>query len=295
LKPKEIGAVLICDLEGYMQKVLYDSLAISTVEMTGKKLQNCFTPDSAKTFRYFTREVMKTGASFGSTVKCQDHQQCLSLNLTGVLLEGNILLIATMARPETGFDRLYDDISALNNELINTRRELAKKNAELDQLASVDALTGVSNRRIILQRVDEHFRLARRYGIIFSLIMADLDRFKLINDTYGHLTGDKVLKIIAGIIFRSLRETDYAGRYGGEEFLILLANTGPDEAVQAAERIRRTVSETRFEAENGLAFDVTVSLGIATCHDDASLEEMIERADKALYRAKQKGRNRVEA
>jgi len=289
------GSALLCDLKGHITRILYDGLDIFSSGLAGKPLGSILTTKSGKKFRQVLKTIVDKGACFGAVIECNNFEQCMGLNISGTLVEDSVLLIVVKARPESGFDRLYDQLTILNNELINAKRELAKKNVELDALASVDALTGISNRRVIIAQASENFRLARRYGITFSLIMADLDRFKLINDTYGHLTGDKVLSQTGSIISRSLRDTDHAGRYGGEEFLVILASTSADEAGRVAERIRQSVAETRFSNETGRTFQVTISLGVATYKGDIDIEAAIDRADKALYRAKQKGRNRVEA
>ena len=133
---------------------------------------------------------------------------------------------------------------------------------------------------------------AKRSHMPLTVIMADIDRFKGVNDTYGHLAGDQALKTVAEHLKTSLRETDCIARYGGEEFAMILFNTQPEDALMVADRVRETLSDVPIQFGNQ-TFQITMSLGIATMYpDDAiSREELIDRADKALYRAKSAGRN----
>ena len=162
--------------------------------------------------------------------------------------------------------------------------------------AVTDNLTGMANRRAFFEEADREFKKARRYGRPLTLIMIDLDCFKKVNDTFGHLTGDRVLKAVAGEIGRTLRidSSDRVCRYGGEEFLVMLAETGAGPAAAAAERLRRRVEELRIDTESGPAA-VTISLGVAGFRGEAglTLERLISLADDAMYAAKAAGRNRV--
>lgn len=149
-----------------------------------------------------------------------------------------------------------------------------------------DPLTGLANRRLMEMIIDEGFARAQRYARPLSIIMLDIDDFKKYNDTYGHPAGDKLLSDIAQIISKDARESDLVARYGGEEFLLMLSEAGASEAHGAAERIRKEVEEKRI---------VTISLGVATYKQGMQRkQDLINRADEALYLAKQKGKNRVE-
>jgi diguanylate cyclase (GGDEF)-like protein len=169
----------------------------------------------------------------------------------------------------------------------------AQLHDQVARLATTDGLTGIPNHRKFQERlVDEFERQNRRPGY-FSLIMLDVDHFKQINDTFGHPVGDQVLKRLAAILSRMLRKVDTVARYGGEEFSLLLHNAGKREALRLAERIRKTVEDTRFEV--GIhRIPVTVSMGVATFPEDTRLRQnLLEQADQALYAAKKSGRNRV--
>ena len=168
--------------------------------------------------------------------------------------------------------------------------ELQSAIEDMQQRASIDALTGALNRRRIEELAQTEMARHDRYGHPVSLVFADLDKFKEINDSWGHGTGDIVLKGFCNVLSQSLRSTDIFGRWGGEEFLLLLPNTGRSQAAFVAERVRSTLAAWTFP----LPRKVTASFGVATRIEGEDLQAWIERADTALYRAKQHGRNRVE-
>jgi two-component system cell cycle response regulator len=159
--------------------------------------------------------------------------------------------------------------------------------------ATRDGLTGLVNRREIDLRADAAVKLAERHGRPLSCLMADLDHFKRINDRFGHAAGDGVLHEAARRILAACRLSDVIGRYGGEEFLVLLPETGSEDAVTAGDKLRRVLSESPVKLDD-LSIPVTVSIGVATLAVGMGVAELYEAADQALYRAKQLGRNRTE-
>jgi diguanylate cyclase (GGDEF)-like protein/PAS domain S-box-containing protein len=161
-------------------------------------------------------------------------------------------------------------------------------------MATMDQLTGVANRRHFMDLAEREAYRAQRYGHDLSLVMIDLDHFKRINDTHGHAAGDRVLEEVCRVCGRELRESDLLGRMGGEEFAALLVECGLDEALAAAERLRRAVASRPVEGPEG-AIRVTLSLGAAQLRPSESLSELLGRADRALYAAKRAGRDRVAA
>ena len=169
-------------------------------------------------------------------------------------------------------------------------------NARLEQLAQTDPLTQLLNRRALTERINAEMERALRYDSSLSLLMVDLDHFKRINDTYGHLVGDDVLRDFAKLLTATIRTTDVVARYGGEEFLVLLPEADEAGAEHFAERIRAAVEKQEFGARVGHpALKLTASIGVATfpAARIESLEDLLARADAALYRAKADGRNRV--
>ncbi|UAW98811.1 diguanylate cyclase [Halopseudomonas nanhaiensis] len=173
------------------------------------------------------------------------------------------------------------------------KRQLESANAQLQELALRDGLTGLLNRRYWEQCVEREFARHMRYDTPVSLVMFDIDHFKAVNDTYGHQTGDEVIREVARVTRNMARETDYAGRYGGEEFVVLLPDTDLNGGRQFAERLRLAICKLRVDHE-GKPLQFTVSLG-AACLDSKmnTHAELVERADKALYQSKENGRNQT--
>ncbi len=170
-----------------------------------------------------------------------------------------------------------------------------KLEAELFHQASYDELTGVSNRRHFLMQAEQEMRRARRFGRDMSIMMIDIDHFKPINDKFGHASGDVVLSGLVKASLESLRESDIMGRLGGEEFGVILPETGLSAAIDAANRLRQHLSERPIITPKS-AVTCTASIGVAQLKEqDGTIDDMLARADEALYRAKEGGRNRVEA
>jgi two-component system cell cycle response regulator len=167
-------------------------------------------------------------------------------------------------------------------------------NARLEVLAHTDPLTQVLNRRALTVRLTAEMERAKRYGTVITLLMLDLDHFKGVNDTAGHLVGDDVLREVATLIRESLRSIDLVARYGGEEFVIVLPGTRLTGAVKFAERTRELVERTVFTSTQG-GVRLTASIGLASypAPDIAGVDDFFARADEALYRAKVAGRNKV--
>ena len=166
---------------------------------------------------------------------------------------------------------------------------------ELEKLASFDSLTGLCNRRAILRRLDEQINYARRYKEELCLLMLDIDHFKKVNDQYGHLVGDEVLARVATLTQQSIRDVDVAGRYGGEEFIIILPKTNLPSALAVAERVRETIETDEIKDSEGNVFHITVSLGASSYRQGKDKHSLISCADEALYKAKESGRNQVKA
>lgn len=183
----------------------------------------------------------------------------------------------------------FDAASLLSRIKINVRSYQYKKRLEL--MAVTDGLTGLFNHRFIFERLEEETAKVARYGRPLSIIMLDIDNFKAVNDTFGHRAGDEVILSVAHAIMACIRKTDVAGRYGGEEFLVLLPETDLASAKVVAEKIRSTVAQLSFEIKD---LAITISAGVAEAQQGESYEAFINRADANLYRAKRSGKNRVE-
>jgi len=185
-------------------------------------------------------------------------------------------------------------IKALQEELEERERQLLEANARLRYMSQTDALTGLDNRRHLEERLDEMFEHAKRLNEPFACVMCDLDRFKSVNDTHGHQAGDAVLKQFARILKKEAREIDRVGRYGGEEFMLLLPGTVLDAAVRFADRVRKQVEAHTFTFDD-TSIRRTASFGVAAWPHPrvANCDQLVRSADDALYVAKETGRNRA--
>jgi len=196
---------------------------------------------------------------------------------------------------------LQQQLSAANLKLQESNNRLkaeidkrVKIEAILQELATTDALTRLHNRRHFFDLAEKELTRAKRYQLHFSLLLIDLDDFKIINDKYGHLYGDRVLQVVAECIRQNSREVDIQGRYGGDEFVVLVPETQPSYSKDIANRLCQNIpAQLTKLGEND--FPVTLSIGIANFsgESDISIDMLFDRADKALYQAKDAGRNRV--
>lgn len=198
----------------------------------------------------------------------------------------------------TALKHLEQEKKHVNKELSEYKvkeQELAKIKKELEKykMESVtDPLTGLFNRKFMVKKIEEEIERGKRYGSKFSIIFLDIDNFKRINDVYGHIVGDFVLKYLANIIKSELRKVDYAFRYGGEEMVILLSETNLENALKFSERLLEVVRNTIFKYKTE-DLKITVSIGVAEFKPGETIEQLIERADMAMLKAKQAGKDRV--
>jgi len=190
--------------------------------------------------------------------------------------------------------RQQRSLSTQNDALTDMLQLLTEQKNELEHLATLDSLTDLTNRRRLLEILGNECLRSHRYGSPLSLIMFDIDHFKIINDRFGHSTGDVVLKKVSRNICRTIRTIDTACRYGGDEFIILLPETDLPEAVLSATRLQQHIIDTPLEVGFASPILVTVSMGVVMLAKDESEEKFLERADQAMYRAKNGGRNRIE-
>ncbi|MFH1217850.1 MAG: diguanylate cyclase [Pseudomonadota bacterium] len=197
--------------------------------------------------------------------------------------------------------RLANAISSMGREivshqdaLIKANSELLEANKQLEKLSTTDALTGLANRRYFLECFAAEYERAKRYRHHLSILIIDVDFFKKVNDTYGHICGDVVLKRTARLLKKNVRGTDLVARYGGEEIVVLLPETDNEQALVIAEKLRRDVASQRILCE-GSPLSITVSIGVATQPETnfGEAEQLFNAADQALYKAKNDGRNKV--
>jgi diguanylate cyclase (GGDEF)-like protein len=182
--------------------------------------------------------------------------------------------------------------SSLRKVLYNRSFELKAANKRIEELAELDELTGSFNRRCIMRMLDDEIARAPRISAPCSIALIDLDWFKRVNDAYGHPTGDEVLRTFAITVFANIRNIDRFGRYGGEEFLLVLPETPTDTAARILDRLRAIIADLDWSAFSP-GMQVTISAGVATLRADETADTFLARADRALYAAKARGRNRI--
>ncbi|HNY49742.1 MAG TPA: GGDEF domain-containing protein [Smithella sp.] len=245
-------------------------------------------------FRLNTRQFLHVSAfiliTYGIDIFLLKHFHPQEINIQAEFFQWMAMSIILISVSFIG-----GNISALRRELSSSRKQLQASLAKIQEMAIQDDLTGFYNRRHLMELIENEHSRAARTGATFSVAMMDLDKFKNVNDTLGHQAGDAVLMTFANIIRNVLRKTDFCGRYGGEEFLIVLTQTRLTEAKVFAERIRACVEECLiFDAGGGQKTHVTVSIGLAEHLKNEGIYRTIARADEAVYKAKKNGRNRVE-
>lgn len=178
--------------------------------------------------------------------------------------------------------------------LVEGRRRLAMANCQLESLARTDGLTGLDNRRHLTEQLEKLLPNIRRHGFPVCVLMIDIDRFKRLNDSFGHQAGDRAIRHVAGQLTESLREGDLLARWGGEEFLAVLPNTAMKEALQVADRLRLSVAQAPIQlGDDGDLIAIQTSVGVSQARDDDDVDALVNRADHGLYEAKAAGRNAV--
>lgn len=189
---------------------------------------------------------------------------------------------------------LFDDITEytkMESRLKELYDDLLAKNEELYIKTITDNLTGLYSREFVIQALMKMTTRVKRYGGVVTIGIVDIDKFKIVNDTYGHIAGDEVLKQVSESMQDQLRSTDYIGRYGGEEFIIVFDNSNIDNAKFVCERLRKHI-ESKVVEHQGNKISVTVSIGLAEFHAQ-SISDLLIEADKRMYQAKRQGRNQV--
>jgi two-component system, cell cycle response regulator len=250
-----------------------------------------------------TRPQMIIGRS--SKADVQIDQEAVSRNHCKILNTGNAVLLRDMGSTNGTYvnDEMIDEYVLRDGDFIKVGRCIFKflsgsniENAyheEIYRLTTVDGLTQIFNRRYFVETLEREIGRALRYRRELSLIMFDVDRFKLVNDTHGHLAGDYVLKHLASVIRARIRREDVLARYGGEEFGIVLPEIDHYNAMQFAEKVRRLIEQADFRFEDVL-IPVTVSVGVASLRGEVEdVLEFVKAADDNLFAAKEAGRNRV--
>ncbi len=248
------------------------------------------------------KKIFLVGSDQFDEVFAQAHARAVALGgifnvpMSGLRKYTDLLQQATQKLSELGmtYEEALAHAREEKSQALQVIEELRESNRELKEMAIRDGLTNLHNKRSFLEAIEVLIKRAERYKRSLSLLMIDIDRFKRVNDKYGHQVGDEVLKDVAATIQDVARETDIAARYGGEEFAVLLDEAGSNEVRLIAERMRATIDRARFSAGRD-ELHITVSIGATALDPDrkaVASEHMIGCADKALYEAKRLGRNR---
>ncbi len=242
----------------------------------------------------------------GRSSKCdiQIDQESVSRNHAKIINTGKSIILRDLGSTNGTYvnDQLIDEYVLRDGDLVKIGRTIFKflsggniENAyheEIYRLTTVDGLTQIFNRRYFLEQLERELSRAKRYRRELSLILFDIDHFKQINDTYGHLAGDYVLKQLATVVKGKIRREDIMARYGGEEFAVILPEIDNANSVAFAEKVRKLVEKTPFKFEDA-RIAVTVSVGVASSEDADDAANLIKRTDEKLYEAKGAGRNCV--
>lgn len=288
---EKIGRAL---LERWTREWGYEVLVVDSGEACLEALR------ADRTIQLVVLDWLMPGIS-GTDVCRQVRQEILDRYIYLILLTGKSETEDAVAGLEAGADdyvkkpcnpkELQVRLNA-GRRVVDLERALTAARERLAHEAAHDGLTGIMNRRAIMEELSRELLRGARSREPVSVVLADVDHFKRVNDTFGHGAGDEVLREVSHRIQRGLRNYDRAGRYGGEEFLVVLSGCGQEGACAVAERIRQTVErEPIFCGREPLT--VTLSLGVACSDNEVSLERLVRAADLALYRSKKEGRNRV--
>lgn len=248
------------------------------IQIIGRRDTDLFNPSVCQQLQQHDQQVLSSQQKLAvlETIQCLDDTQ--------------LRYFWSVKVPLKGEDGKVYAILGMSTD-ITERKQLED---ELLRLATVDELTGLYNRREFLQRAEQNLNRSRRYKEPFTLLMCDIDFFKHINDTFGHATGDLALQTISAVIKSSLRDSDIAGRIGGEEFAILLVQTPLAGGYEVAERLREAIAATEIILEDGHSVPLTMSIGAAEpVYPHETLLTLLQRADQSLYQAKRSGRNKV--
>lgn len=310
---------LLCDRAGVIQKILCDDFFPAETLLPGQAFAEWVDPGSRDKVSHLLADVNAQGSAFDWELNVAPQGKVITLHFSGFANDASLLIVGDHNRND--ILQLQEESMRINNDLVNTLRaaikdqterkqaedalkninellnlriiEVEKLQTELREQSIRDSQTGLFNRRYLDETLTREVVRAERENAPLSVIMSDIDLFKIINDTYGHPVGDKFLVEVASLMKNHARGSDIVCRYGGEEFLLVLPGSALDSAAKRAEEIRQKCAEIIIQHE-GKDLKVTISFGVATYPNHGKeAEEIIIKADKALYQSKHSGRNRV--
>lgn len=290
---KLAGAGLSDDFEDYLLS-LNQQLSFVEQFLNENHRDEC---EATARYKAFNAHVRSDVQQIHHTVKVSDNLDNLKQSVTRQLA-GIVRLMDQYRKEEeereTRLQTRYDALLDKVREMEQAAEEVKSRIEAEQHKARTDILTGLPNRIAYEEFIQREIERWKRYGTHFSLCVADLDHFKRVNDRYGHLAGDKVLKLIARTLANNLRASDFLSRFGGEEFIIVFPSTPTSEAVSATEKLRRAIEKSPFNFQ-GEPVQITMSFGITEIRQGDSAEQVFDRADSMLYKAKGAGRNLIRA
>jgi len=270
----QLGFLLAAPQIGYaFLNVLFLIFSVAALRMTPRQAALAWTLTTVAVVQIFLFLQIPFGIPMATT------SERLAAGLCFVLTIG-----------QCAFVGLYGD--SMRKRLHKRGAELSEAYKRIEELAELDELTGSFNRRCIMRMLDDEITRARHLETPCAIALIDLDWFKRVNDHYGHPTGDEVLRTFAITVFANIRHIDKFGRYGGEEFLLVLPDTPDEEAIRTLDRLRAIIADLDWSAFSP-GMQVTISAGVATLRPDETADTFLARADSALYAAKEQGRNRI--
>lgn len=279
------------DFENYLLELSSRLTEVQTFVVDSRQVQQEIGKNQHDLDVQVRRDVKKLHHTVKNTNDITDLKKAVSLQLSGLVRAMDSFKKKEEER-ETRLQGRYEDLIGKVEEMEEETRKVKAHMEEERLRARTDPLTGLPNRAAYDEHLAQEYERWSRYRTSFTVVVADLDLFKDVNDNFGHLAGDKVLRLVAKVITKNIRVTDFVGRYGGEEFVIILPSTAVAEAEQAMEKLRQSLESSPFNF-HGKPVGITMSFGITEIKEGDSLEDVFTRADKALYQAKEDGRNLV--
>jgi diguanylate cyclase len=279
------------DFENYLLELSERLIEVQTFVQDSRQEQQEIGQNQRDLDSQVRRDVKQLHQTVKDTHDITDLKQAVSRQLSGLVRAMDQFKKKEEEREERLQDRYESLIGKVEQMELETRK--VKAHMEEERLrARTDPLTGLPNRAAYDEHIVQEYERWSRYRTAFSVVVCDLDFFKKVNDTYGHLAGDKVLRLVAKVITKNVRVTDFACRFGGEEFVVLLPSTSAEEAAAAMDKLRDRLANSPFNF-HGKPVNITMSFGVTEITEGDSVDDLFSRADQALYQAKENGRNRV--
>jgi diguanylate cyclase len=279
------------DFENYLLELSSRLTEVQTFVVDSRQVQQEIGKNQQDLDKKVRTDVKKLHNTVKNTHDIKDLKSAVSLQLSSLVKAMDSFKQKEEER-EHRLQGRYEDLIGKVEEMEQETRKVKAHMEEERLRARTDPLTGLPNRAAYDEHIEQEYERWSRYRTAFAVVVADLDLFKKVNDSFGHLAGDKVLRLVAKVITKNIRVTDFVARYGGEEFVIILPSTGTAEAEQAMDKLRQSLEKSPFNF-HGKPVGITMSFGVTEIKEGDSLDDVFTRADEALYQAKEDGRNLV--